>query len=105
MSNDSNKEKKELETRLSSVIYQYERTNAIIKESQYYLNQTNQREKNNLIEHQIQYKKLKDYEKQLNEIGNKIEIEKINNQEIEKKLEEIIEEIEKNNVLNCKRNK
>ena len=45
LSNDSNKEKKELETRLSSVIYQYERTNAIIKESQYYLNQTNPKRK------------------------------------------------------------
>ncbi len=47
------KRKKKLETRLSSVIYQYERTNAIIKESQYYLNQTNQREKNNSIEQQM----------------------------------------------------
>ena len=45
LSNDSNKEKKEMETRLSSVIYQYERTNAIIKESQYYLNQTNPKRK------------------------------------------------------------
>src|SRR6476659_10146843 len=80
LSNDSNKEKKELETRLSSVVYQYERISAIIKESQYYLNQTNQREKNN-------------------EIGNKIHLEKINSQKINEKLEKIIKEIEKNNVL------
>ena len=73
LSNDSNKEKKELETRLSSVIYQYERTNAIIKESQYYFNQTNQKEKNNLLEQQIQYQKLKDYGEQLILIKNKIE--------------------------------
>ena len=100
LSNESNKEKKELETRLSSIIYQYERISAIIKESQYYLNQTNQREKKNVIEHQIHYKKLKDYEKQLNEIGNKIQIEKINNKEIEEKLQKIINEIEKKNELN-----
>ena len=66
LSNDSNKEKKEMEIKLSSVIYKYERTNAIIKESQYYLNQTNQKEKNNLLEQQMQYQKLKEYEEQSN---------------------------------------
>ena len=100
LSNDSNKEKKELETRLSSVVYHYERISAIIKESQYYLNQTNQREKNNEIENQMYNKKLKDYERQLNEIGNKIHLEKINSQKINEKLEKIIKEIEENNVLN-----
>ncbi|MER5175614.1 MAG: chromosome segregation SMC family protein [Candidatus Nitrosocosmicus sp.] len=100
LSNDSNKEKKELETRLSSVIYQYERTNAIIKESQYYFNQTNQKEKNNLLEQQIQYRKLKDYGEQLILIKNKIEEEKKNGEEVEKKLYGIGEEVEKKNKLN-----
>ena len=100
LSNDSNKEKKELETRLSSVIYQYERTNAIIKESQYYLNQTIQKENNNLLEQQIQYQKLKDYEEQLIHLKNKIEIGERNRGEIEEKLKEIAKEIEEKNELN-----
>ncbi len=100
LSNNSNKEKKELETRLSSVIYQYERTNAIIKESQYYFNQITQKEKNNLLEQQIQYKKLKDYEEKSTTIGNKIEVENNNNKEVKKRLEEIVEEIEGKNRLN-----
>ncbi len=100
LSNDSNKEKKELETRLSSVIYQYERTNAIIKESQYYLNQTIQKENNNLLEQQIQYQKLKDYEEQLIHLKNKIEIGERNRGELEEKLKEIAKEIEEKNELN-----
>ncbi|HEY0580424.1 MAG TPA: AAA family ATPase, partial [Candidatus Nitrosocosmicus sp.] len=100
LSNDYNKEKKELETRLSSVIYQYERTNAIIKESQYYLNQTIQKENNNLLEQQIQYQKLKDYEEQLVHLKNKIEIGEINRGKIEEKLKEIAKEIEEKNELN-----
>ena len=100
LSNDSNKEKKEMETRLSSVIYQYERTNAIIKESQYYLNQTIQKENNNLLEQQIQYQKLKDYEEQLIHLKNKIEIGERNRGEIEEKLKEIAKEIEEKNELN-----
>ena len=100
LSNDSNKEKKELETRLSSVIYQYERTNAIIKESQYYLNQTIQKENNNLLEQQIQYQKLKDYEEQLIHLKNKIERGERNGGEMEEKLKEITKEIEEKNELN-----
>jgi chromosome segregation protein len=100
LSNNSNKEKKELETKLSSVIYQYERTNAIIKESQYYFNQINQKEKNNILEQQIQYKKLKEYEEQLTIIENKIEIENNNKKEVKKKFEEIVDEIEEKNRLN-----
>ena len=99
LSNDSNKEKKEMEIRLSSVIYKYERTNAIIKESQYYLNQTNQKEKNNSLEQQMQYQKLKEYEEQSSLIKNKIDLEEKNLEEIEKNLEEIEEEIEKRNGL------
>ena len=99
LSNDSNKEKKEIEIRLSSVIYKYERTNAIIKESQYYLNQINQKEKNNSLEQQIQYQKLKEYEEQSSLIKNKIDFEEKNLEEIEKNLEEIEEEIEKRNGL------
>ncbi len=100
LSNNSNKEKKELESRLSSVIYQYERTNAIIKESQYYFNQANQIEKNNILEQQKQYQKLKDYEEQLILIKNKIEVEKKNGEEVEKKLYRVGEEVEKKNGLN-----
>ncbi len=100
LSNNSNKEKKELETKLSSVIYQYERTNAIIKESQYYFNQINQKEKNNILEQQIQYKKLKEYEEQLTIIENKIEIENNNKKEVKKKFEEKVDEIEEKNRLN-----
>ncbi|MBA3285666.1 MAG: AAA family ATPase, partial [Nitrosopumilus sp.] len=100
VSNESNKDKKDLEIKLSSVIYQYERTNAIIKESQYYFNQINQKKKNNILEQQILYKKLKDYEEQLTSIKNKIEIEIENRKEKNKKVEEIVEEIEKKNVLN-----
>ncbi|MBA3749426.1 MAG: chromosome segregation protein SMC [Nitrosopumilus sp.] len=99
LSNDSNKEKKELETRLSSVIYQYERTSAIIKESQYYFNQINQKEKNNLLEYQIHNKKLNEYEEQLIIIKNKIEIENNNINELKRKVEEIAEEIDKKNGL------
>ena len=100
LSNDSNKEKKEMETRLSSVIYQYERTNAIIKESQYYLNQTIQKENNNSLEQQIQYQKLKDYEEQLIHLKNKIERGERNGGEMEEKLKEITKEIEEKNELN-----
>ncbi|HYP42893.1 MAG TPA: AAA family ATPase, partial [Candidatus Nitrosocosmicus sp.] len=99
VSNDSNKEKKDLEIKLSSVIYQYERTNAIIKESQYYFNQINQKRKNNLLEQQIQHGKLKDYEEKLISIQNKIETETENRNEKNKKVEEIVEEIEKKNAL------
>ncbi len=99
LSNNSNKEKEEIEIRLSSVIYKYERTNAIIKESQYYLNQTNQKEKNNSLEQQMQYQKLKEYEEQSSLIKNKIDFEEKNLEEIEKNLEEIEEEIEKRNGL------
>ena len=99
ISNDSNKEKKDLEIKLSSVIYQYERTNAIIKESQYYFNQINQKKKNNLLEQQIQHRKLKDYDEQLISIQNKIETETENRNEKNKKVEEIVEEIEKKNML------
>ncbi|MBA3977632.1 MAG: chromosome segregation protein SMC, partial [Nitrosopumilus sp.] len=100
LSNDSNKEKKDLEIKLSSVIYQYEHTNSIIKESQYYFNQINQRKKNNLLEQQTQHKKLREYEEQLTNIKNKIETETENRDEKNKKVEEIAEEIEKKNVLN-----
>ncbi|HXS60939.1 MAG TPA: chromosome segregation SMC family protein [Candidatus Sulfopaludibacter sp.] len=99
LSNESNKEKKEMEIRLSSVVYKYERTNAIIKESQYYLNQTDQKEKNNSIEQQMQYQKLKEYEEQSSLIKNKIDFETKNLEEIEKNLEEIEEEIERRNGL------
>ncbi len=100
LSNDSNKEKKDLEIKLSSVIYQYEHTNSIIKESQYYFNQINQRKKNNLVEQQTQHKKLREYQVQLTNIKNKIETETENRDEKNKKVEEIDEEIEKKNVLN-----
>ncbi len=99
LSNESNKEKKEMEIRLSSVVYKYERTNAIIKESQYYLNQTDQKEKNNSIEQQMQYQKLKEYEEQSSLIKNKIDFETKNLEEIEKNLEEIEKEIERRNGL------
>ena len=100
LSNDSNKEKKDLEIKLSSVIYQYEHTNSIIKESQYYFNQINERKKNNLLEQQTQHKKLREYEEQLTNIKNKIETETENRDEKNKKVEETAEEIEKKNVLN-----
>jgi chromosome segregation protein len=99
LSNESNKEKKEIEIRLSSVIYKYERTNAIIKESQYYLNQTNQKEKNNSLEQQMQYQKLKEYEEQSSLIKNKIDLEEKNLEEVEKNLEEVEEEVERRNEL------
>jgi chromosome segregation protein len=99
LSNESNKEKKEMEIRLSSVVYKYERTNAIIKESQYYLNQTDQKEKNNSTEQQMQYQKLKEYEEQSSLIKNKIDFETKNLEEMEKNLEEIEEEIERRNGL------
>jgi chromosome segregation protein len=99
LSNESNKEKKEMEIRLSSVVYKYERTNAIIKESQYYLNQTDQKEKNNSIEQQMQYQKLKEYEEQSSLIKNKIDFETKNLEEMEKNLEEIEEEIGRRNGL------
>jgi chromosome segregation protein len=99
LSNESNKEKKEMEIRLSSVVYKYERTNAIIKESQYYLNQTDQKEKNNSTEQQMQYQKLKEYEEQSSLIKNKIDFETKNLEEMEKNLEEIEEEIGRRNGL------
>jgi chromosome segregation protein len=99
LSNESNKEKKEIEIRLSSVIYKYERTNAIIKESQYYLNQTNQKEKNNSLEQQMQYQKLKEYEEQSRLIKNKINLEEKNLEEVEKNLEEVEKEVERRNGL------
>jgi chromosome segregation protein len=81
------------------VIYKYERTNAIIKESQYYLNQTNQKEKNNSLEQQMQYQKLKEYEEQSSLIKNKIDLEEKNLEEVEKNLEEVEEEVERRNEL------
>ncbi|MGN6822190.1 MAG: AAA family ATPase, partial [Candidatus Nitrosocosmicus sp.] len=95
LADKSNKEKEELEKKLSSVIYQYERTNAIIKEYQYHLNQTIQRESKNLVEQQLQNKKIKEYEDQLIYLSNSIDLEKKRIQEIEKELEIIGQEIEK----------
>ncbi|MGN6623289.1 MAG: AAA family ATPase, partial [Candidatus Nitrosocosmicus sp.] len=100
LADKSNKEKEELEKKLSSVIYQYERTNAIIKEYQYHLNQTIQRESKNLVEQQLQNKKIKEYEDQLIYLSNSIDLEKKRIQEIEKELEIIGQEIERKDKVN-----
>lgn len=100
LANKSNKEKEELEKKLSSVVYQYERTNAIIKEYQYHLSQAIQRENKNLMEQQTQYKKLKECEKQSDDIESSIKFEKTNSEEIEKKLESINQELENRNRSN-----
>jgi chromosome segregation protein len=100
LADKSNKEKEELEKKLSSVIYQYERTNAIIKEYQYHLNQTIQRESKNLVEQQLQDKKIKEYEDQLIYLSNSIDLEKKRIQEIEKELEVIGQEIERKDKVN-----
>ncbi|HEX5519929.1 MAG TPA: chromosome segregation SMC family protein, partial [Candidatus Nitrosocosmicus sp.] len=100
LADKSNKEKEELEKKLSSVIYHYERTNAIIKEYQYHLNQTTQRENKNLVEQQLQDKKIKEYEDQLIYLSNSIDLEKKRIQEIEKELEVIGQEIERKDKVN-----
>ena len=100
LADKSNKEKEELEKKLSSVIYQYERTKAIIKEYQYHLNQTIQRESKNLVEQQLQNKKIKEYEDQLIYLSNSIDLEKKRIQEIEKELEIISQEIERKDKVN-----
>ncbi|HEY6534550.1 MAG TPA: chromosome segregation SMC family protein [Candidatus Nitrosocosmicus sp.] len=97
ISNESNKEKKELETKLSSVVYKYERNNVLVKELQYYINQTYQKEKNNLIEQQQNHRKLNEIDDQLNSIKIKIEIEEKEIKEIDSHLKEINQEIEKIN--------
>ncbi len=97
ISNESDKEKKELEIKLSAVVYKYERNNAIVKELQYYINQTYQKEKKNLIEQQQNHKKLNEIENQLNSIKIKVETEEKEINEIENQLKKITQEIEKIN--------
>ena len=97
ISNESNKEKKELETKLSSAVYKYERNNVLVKELQYYINQTYQKEKKNLIEQQQNHRKLNEIDDQLNSIKIKIEIEEKEIKEIDSHLKEINQEIEKIN--------
>lgn len=98
--NNSNKEKKEVETKLSAIIYQYERNRAIVKETEQSISQLRQKIETNQTEQELLIQHLKEFDNKTRKNNEEIQKqEKIRNEKMLKS-NDIAEEIKEINLTN-----